>query len=356
LPDQDTKTSGLSDASVTQSRTDVSSGSRHIQSSLDHPACEDGHCGQSGVSHYCSSESGVSKDCLSKNIVMDRFFSSQPEIIQSRGHSTPTANDTGDGQVSHTASTTCTSLTHSESDTRLDLFKIPSLVGNSNNNNNNNELGLCSAKGRLLPRLKLLSDDSGNGSLTSSQESASSVHSSCQELSVTSPLKKPRTIGYSDRVSSSPRKCPVSPYKRYSPFPASPFSTKQNLFQFDQLLSPGKRLCQTDRYAVGLSVESLPATSSKTVTSISSPLKSDSSRRIFFVDPLPSPKKRAPNGVEYSDLCMICLSKPKEASIIHGKTGHQVCCYLCAKRLRRRGKPCPVCRRHIQKVVKNYLV
>ncbi len=59
---------------------------------------------------------------------------------------------------------------------------------------------------------------------------------------------------------------------------------------------------------------------------------------------------------EYRALCCICMTRPKEASLIHGKTGHQVCCYKCAKRLRRRGKPCPVCRRPIQKVIKNFFV
>ncbi|XP_077869030.1 uncharacterized protein LOC100375637 [Saccoglossus kowalevskii] len=58
----------------------------------------------------------------------------------------------------------------------------------------------------------------------------------------------------------------------------------------------------------------------------------------------------------FNDLCMICSSKPKTASIIHGRTGHQVCCYSCAKKLRRHGKPCPVCRRPIQMVVKNFLL
>lgn len=57
-----------------------------------------------------------------------------------------------------------------------------------------------------------------------------------------------------------------------------------------------------------------------------------------------------------ADVCVICFSKPKEASIIHGKTGHQVCCYKCAKRLRRRGKPCPVCRRPIRAVIRNFVL
>lgn len=56
------------------------------------------------------------------------------------------------------------------------------------------------------------------------------------------------------------------------------------------------------------------------------------------------------------DPCMICLTQPKTASLIHGTTGHQVCCFPCGKRLKRRGKRCPVCRRPIQKVVRNYIL
>ena len=52
--------------------------------------------------------------------------------------------------------------------------------------------------------------------------------------------------------------------------------------------------------------------------------------------------------------CIICLEKPKTTSFVHGITGHQVCCHRCAKRLKRRGQPCPVCRRPIEKVTRNY--
>ena len=62
------------------------------------------------------------------------------------------------------------------------------------------------------------------------------------------------------------------------------------------------------------------------------------------------------NPSSISDPCMICLSKPKSASLVHGSSGHQVCCFPCAKRLKRRGKVCPVCRRPIQKVIKNYIL
>lgn len=57
-----------------------------------------------------------------------------------------------------------------------------------------------------------------------------------------------------------------------------------------------------------------------------------------------------------SDMCMTCLCRPKTGSIIHGSTGHQVCCFKCARRLKRQRKPCPVCRRPIQKVVRNFIL
>ena len=52
--------------------------------------------------------------------------------------------------------------------------------------------------------------------------------------------------------------------------------------------------------------------------------------------------------------CMICCVKPKDASLVHGKSGHQVCCYPCGQKLKRNAKPCPVCRRQIEKVIVNY--
>ncbi|XP_062607219.1 E3 ubiquitin-protein ligase Mdm2-like isoform X2 [Saccostrea cucullata] len=64
-----------------------------------------------------------------------------------------------------------------------------------------------------------------------------------------------------------------------------------------------------------------------------------------------SPVKKAPE-----DPCIICLKRPKTGSIIHGGTGHQVCCYPCAKRLKRKKRKCPVCRRTIKNVIRNYVL
>ena len=68
-------------------------------------------------------------------------------------------------------------------------------------------------------------------------------------------------------------------------------------------------------------------------------------------------KWRRNDGVAPSaDMCMVCASRPKTGCIIHGRSGHQVCCYRCAKRMLRKGLPCPWCRRPIQKVIKNFVL
>ncbi|XP_073424088.1 E3 ubiquitin-protein ligase Mdm2-like isoform X2 [Dendrobates tinctorius] len=49
--------------------------------------------------------------------------------------------------------------------------------------------------------------------------------------------------------------------------------------------------------------------------------------------------------------CVICQTRPKSGCIVHGRTGHLMACFTCAKKLKKRNKPCPVCRQPIQMVV-----
>lgn len=53
-------------------------------------------------------------------------------------------------------------------------------------------------------------------------------------------------------------------------------------------------------------------------------------------------------------LCVVCLESPRGATIVHGETGHIACCLQCARVLKGRGDPCPVCRLPIAAVIKNY--
>ncbi|XP_056604755.1 E3 ubiquitin-protein ligase Mdm2 isoform X2 [Triplophysa dalaica] len=53
--------------------------------------------------------------------------------------------------------------------------------------------------------------------------------------------------------------------------------------------------------------------------------------------------------------CVICQSRPKNGCIVHGRTGHLMACYTCAKKLKNRNKLCPVCREPIQSVVLTFV-
>lgn len=59
-------------------------------------------------------------------------------------------------------------------------------------------------------------------------------------------------------------------------------------------------------------------------------------------------------GGVLTDLCVVCVTRPRNASFIHGDTGHQVCCFECATKLKNERKRCPVCRKKIKLVVKNF--
>jgi hypothetical protein len=52
--------------------------------------------------------------------------------------------------------------------------------------------------------------------------------------------------------------------------------------------------------------------------------------------------------------CLICHSDGRTATIVHGETGHVCCCLLCARILKARCDPCPVCRLPIDLVVQHF--
>ena len=58
---------------------------------------------------------------------------------------------------------------------------------------------------------------------------------------------------------------------------------------------------------------------------------------------------------QYDSKCIICLEKPRDATIVHGGTGHVCCCLDCAKRLEQRRDPCPICKQPIQLVIQQFV-
>lgn len=61
-------------------------------------------------------------------------------------------------------------------------------------------------------------------------------------------------------------------------------------------------------------------------------------------------------AAEFSALkCLICLSEPRTATLVHGGTGHIACCLACARLLMARRDPCPVCRLSIEQVIQHFV-
>lgn len=52
------------------------------------------------------------------------------------------------------------------------------------------------------------------------------------------------------------------------------------------------------------------------------------------------------------ELCCIYMEAPRNATIVHGETGHSSCCYVCAKELKDRKAPCPICQTPIDAVIR----
>jgi len=53
-------------------------------------------------------------------------------------------------------------------------------------------------------------------------------------------------------------------------------------------------------------------------------------------------------------LCVVCLTDARNATFVHGETGHIACCLLCARALQARGDSCPVCRLPVDVVIQHF--
>jgi E3 ubiquitin-protein ligase Mdm2 len=63
-------------------------------------------------------------------------------------------------------------------------------------------------------------------------------------------------------------------------------------------------------------------------------------------------RRRRPDTPDNSCLC--CIDKTRNATMVHGDTGHIACCLDCARMLKASGQPCPVCRLPIDSVILHY--
>ena len=81
------------------------------------------------------------------------------------------------------------------------------------------------------------------------------------------------------------------------------------------------------------------------------PMDANTSERGMAVT---SPQSEHITDSDEKNECIICLVGPKNATLIHGDTGHCCCCWTCAQVLKRRQDPCPICRAPIDHVIKQF--
>jgi Zinc finger, C3HC4 type (RING finger) len=63
---------------------------------------------------------------------------------------------------------------------------------------------------------------------------------------------------------------------------------------------------------------------------------------------------RTPPQQQLQSLCLICLTEERNATIVHGETGHVACCLVCSRILKARGDKCPVCRLEIDLIIQHF--
>jgi len=61
------------------------------------------------------------------------------------------------------------------------------------------------------------------------------------------------------------------------------------------------------------------------------------------------------SGLETDQMtCVICMEKPSDATLVHGRSAHVCCCLECAANLQHMGHSCPMCRKPIEAVLQLY--
>jgi len=74
------------------------------------------------------------------------------------------------------------------------------------------------------------------------------------------------------------------------------------------------------------------------------------------MDKGPAPPQVQKPQEDDDDFCVICMEHPKNATLVHGETGHQATCLECGKELKEKKGLCPICREPILLVIRNYNV
>ena len=65
-------------------------------------------------------------------------------------------------------------------------------------------------------------------------------------------------------------------------------------------------------------------------------------------------KRKVDEAARARETCVVCFEAPRNATIVHGDSGHGCCCFECATGIKERGGGCPICRQSIDMVIKQF--
>ena len=200
-----------------------------------------------------------------------------------------------------------------------------------------------------------------------------------QELARTSSLSENSLLSPRESTDVSSPQCSSSTSKLLSPNQSSRLfqSAESNkiLSNTEDIREPQSALKPPESILTSEGINPLLSTTERTTFSTAKPIKAsgtsvspsnsagqESERTANSYQPEISKSSNTPQVAGIMDQhrsalenkCVICLDKPRDASLIHGHTAHLVCCYECAIIQKATSNSCPVCRRRIQHVVKNF--
>jgi E3 ubiquitin-protein ligase Mdm2 len=172
---------------------------------------------------------------------------------------------------------------------------------------------------------------------------ASSAAASSVASSVVSSVEGPSSAGWSDEIASTPG--------------ASATSTVQDgpkrADETEELEQRLREMAEMERRAAAKNLhmqeldERFEQLQLARATSNHSLVAMGSSTSLASLD--------SASGLETDQMtCVICMEKPSDATLVHGRSAHVCCCLECAANLQHMGHSCPMCRKPIEAVLQLY--
>ena len=178
--------------------------------------------------------------------------------------------------------------------------------------------------------------------LCASSAAASSVASSVA-LSVVSSVEGPSSAGWSDEIASTSRASATSTVQDGPKRADETAELEQRLREMAEM----ERRAATKNLHMQELDERFEQLQLARATSNHSLAAMGSSTSLASLD--------SASGVETDQMtCVICMEKPSDATLVHGRSAHVCCCLECAANLQHMGHSCPMCRKPIEAVLQLY--